>query len=145
MISDRPDTLRTIRHLTLDRPDMHTQNRVLCMKRNFHTPPHIQHTIFTAWHHPHVRLNIFCPLQSQKRSPHTTQQWDVVSVCLRGPIPEATFDHPNIEGRHKDNRPLEPHVPRTDGLPSVTMDEVREKISELFCDKLGVRVFWPGQ
>jgi hypothetical protein len=59
----------------------------------------------------------------------------------QGPIPEATFDHPNIEGRHKDNRPLEPHVPRTDGLPSVTMDEVREKISELFCDKLGVRVF----
>jgi hypothetical protein len=44
----------------------------------------------------------------------------------QGPIPDVTFDHPSVEGRHHDNRPLEPHVPRTNGLPSAAMDEVRE-------------------
>jgi hypothetical protein len=63
----------------------------------------------------------------------------------QGLIPEATFDHPGAEGRHKDNQPPKPHVLKTNGLPSVTLDEVREEISELFCDKLGVSVFDPGQ
>jgi hypothetical protein len=63
----------------------------------------------------------------------------------QGLIPEATFDHPGAEGWHKDNRPHKPHVLKTNGLPSVTLDEVWEEISELFRDKLGVSVFDIGQ
>jgi hypothetical protein len=63
----------------------------------------------------------------------------------QGLIPEATFDHPGVEGWHKDNRPPKPHVLKTNGLPSVTLDEVWEEISELFRDKLGVSVFDIGQ
>jgi hypothetical protein len=58
----------------------------------------------------------------------------------QGPIPNVTFDRPSAEGPHQDNRPHEPHVPRTDGLPSIAMDEVREEIVEQFRDKLGVSV-----
>jgi hypothetical protein len=42
----------------------------------------------------------------------------------RGLKPEATFDHLGAEGRHNNNQSLEPHVSRTGGLPTATMDEV---------------------
>jgi hypothetical protein len=84
-----------------------------------------------------MRPDIFRPLRSQKGSPHTSKP--------QGPIPKATFDHPDTEGRHKDNRPPEPHVTWTNGLSSITMDEVWEEISKQFCDKLGVSVSGLGQ
>jgi hypothetical protein len=49
-----------------------------------------------------------------------------------GAILEATFDRTGAEGCHKDNRPSEPHDSRTNGLPSATMDKVREEIVKLF-------------
>jgi hypothetical protein len=50
----------------------------------------------------------------------------------QGPIPDVTFDRPSAEGRHEDNESLEPHVPRTNGLTSATMDDVWEEIAKLF-------------
>jgi hypothetical protein len=54
----------------------------------------------------------------------------------QGTISDTTFDCPTTEVRRNNNQPLEPHVPKTDGLPSATMDKVREEITELFWDKL---------
>jgi hypothetical protein len=64
---------------------------------------------------------------------------------LQGLILEGTFDHPGKKGRYKDNRPPEPHVLNTGRLPSATLDEVWEEISELFHDKLGFSVSSPRQ
>jgi hypothetical protein len=40
----------------------------------------------------------------------------------KGHILDANFDRLGIEGHNIDNRPLEPHVPRTGGLPSATIE-----------------------
>jgi hypothetical protein len=54
------------------------------------------------------------------------------TIMPREPIPDVTFDRSSVEGRHQDNQPPEPHVPRTNGLPSTAMDEVREEITKQF-------------
>lgn len=61
------------------------------------------------------------------------------------PIPETPFDHSRTERRHNDNQSPKPHVLNIGGLPSATMDEVREKIAKLFWNKIGVSLSSPGQ
>jgi hypothetical protein len=81
--------------------------------------------------------------------PWEPEKFNLIVGCIacipQGPISDATFNSSSAKGRHEDNETPEPHVSRTDGLPSTTIDKVQEEITELFQDKLGVSVSGPGQ
>lgn len=64
---------------------------------------------------------------------------------LKGFALPHTLDYPHIDNRYNNVQPPEPHNLRSGSLPPTTIDKVREEITELLRDKLGISMSSMGQ